>query len=162
MDNQINHDIVFSDIIEADAEYIPLFSPEDEKRMIDAQLPEELPIMALRNAVLFPGVVIPITVGRNKTIRLVKDAYKRGMDIGVITQRDAKVEEPQQSDLFEIGTIAQVMKTLEMPDGNTTVIIQGKRRFRLEEITVTEPYLRGRITPFHYICSQNTFSRQTT
>ena len=148
MDNKINHEIIFSDIIEADTEYIPLFSPEDEKRMIDAQLPEELPIMALRNAVLFPGVVIPITVGRNKTIRLVKDAYKKGMDIGVITQRDAKVEDPQQADLFEIGTIAQVMKTLEMPDGNTTVIIQGKRRFKLEEITETEPYLRGRITPF--------------
>ena len=148
MDNKINPDIIVSDIIEADTEYIPLFSPEDEKRMIDAQLPEELPIMALRNAVLFPGVVIPITVGRNKTIRLVKDAYKRGMDIGVITQRDAKVEDPQQADLFEIGTIAQVMKTLEMPDGNTTVIIQGKRRFRLEEITAAEPYLKGRITPF--------------
>ncbi|MBR6438326.1 MAG: endopeptidase La [Bacteroidales bacterium] len=148
MDNQVNHDIIFSDIIEADTEYIPLFSPEDEKRMIDAQLPEELPIMALRNAVLFPGVVIPITVGRNKTIRLVKDAYKKGMDIGVITQRDAKVEEPMQADLFEIGTIAQVMKTLQMPDGNTTVIIQGKRRFKLEELTATEPYLRGRITPF--------------
>ncbi len=148
MDNKINPEIILSDIIEADTEYIPLFSPEDERRMNDAQLPEELPIMALRNAVLFPGVVIPITVGRNKTIRLVKDAYKKGMDIGVITQRDAKVEEPQQADLFEIGTIAQVMKTLQMPDGNTTVIIQGKRRFKLEEITETEPYLRGRVTPF--------------
>lgn len=148
MDNQINHEIIFSDIIEADAEYIPLFSPEDEKRMIDAQLPEELPIMALRNAVLFPGVVIPITVGRNKTIRLVKDAYKKGMDIGVITQRDAKVDDPQQPDLFEIGTIAQVMKILEMPEDNITVIIQGKRRFKLEKITATEPYLRGRITPY--------------
>lgn len=148
MSDKVNPEIILSDIIEADTEYIPLFSPEDEKRMIDAQLPEELPIMALRNAVLFPGVVIPITVGRNKTIRLVKDAYKKGMDIGVITQRDAKVEEPMQADLFEIGTIAQVMKTLQMPDGNTTVIIQGKRRFKLEEITATEPYLRGRITPF--------------
>ena len=148
MDNKVNPEIILSDIIEADTEYIPLFSPEDEKRMIDAQLPEELPIMALRNAVLFPGVVIPITVGRNKTIRLVKDAYKKGMDIGVITQRDANVEDPHKADLFEIGTIAQVMKTLQMPDGNTTVIIQGKRRFKLEEITETEPYLRGRITPF--------------
>ena len=148
MSDKVNPEIILSDIIEADTEYIPLFSPEDEKRMIDAQLPEELPIMALRNAVLFPGVVIPITVGRNKTIRLIKDAYKKGMDIGVITQRDAKVEEPMQADLFEIGTIAQVMKTLQMPDGNTTVIIQGKRRFKLEEITATEPYLRGRITPF--------------
>ena len=148
MSDKVNPEIILSDIIEADTEYIPLFSPEDEKRMNDAQLPEELPIMALRNAVLFPGVVIPITVGRNKTIRLVKDAYKKGMDIGVITQRDANVEDPQQADLFEIGTIAQVMKTLQMPDGNTTVIIQGKRRFRLEEIIETEPYLRGRITPF--------------
>ena len=148
MDNKVNPEIILSDIIEADTEYIPLFSPEDERRMNDAQLPEELPIMALRNAVLFPGVVIPITVGRNKTIRLVKDAYKKGMDIGVITQRDANVEEPYQADLFEIGTIAQVMKTLQMPDGNTTVIIQGKRRFRLEEITETEPYLKGRVTPF--------------
>jgi ATP-dependent Lon protease len=148
MDNKVNPEIILSDIIEADTEYIPLFSPEDERRMNDAQLPEELPIMALRNAVLFPGVVIPITVGRNKTIRLVKDAYKKGMDIGVITQRDANVEDPHQADLFEIGTIAQVMKTLQMPDGNTTVIIQGKRRFRLEEITETEPYLKGRVTPF--------------
>jgi len=148
MDNQINHDIIFSDIIETDAEFIPLFSPEDERRMNAEQLPDELPIMALRNAVLFPGVVIPITVGRNKTIRLVKDAYKKGLDIGVITQRDAKVDEPQQGDLFEVGTIAQVMKTLQMPDGNTTVIIQGKRRFKLEEITATEPYMMGRITPF--------------
>jgi ATP-dependent Lon protease len=148
MDNQINKDIVFSDIVEADGEYIPLFSPEDERRMNEEQLPEEIPIMALRNAVLFPGVVIPITVGRSKTIRLVRDAYKKGIDVGVITQRDAKVEEPQQADLFEIGTIAQVMKTLEMPDGNTTVIIQGKRRFRLEEVTTTEPYMRARVTPF--------------
>ncbi len=148
MDNKVKPEIILSEIIEADTEYIPLFSPEDERRMNDAQLPEELPIMALRNAVLFPGVVIPITVGRNKTIRLVKDAYKKGMDIGVITQRDANVEDPHQADLFEIGTIAQVMKTLQMPDGNTTVIIQGKRRFRLEEITETEPYLKGRVTPF--------------
>lgn len=148
MSDKVNPEIILSDIIEADTEYIPLFSPEDEKRMNDAQLPEELPIMALRNAVLFPGVVIPITVGRNKTIRLVKDAYKKGMDIGVITQRDANVEDPHKEDLFEIGTIAQVMKTLQMPDGNTTVIIQGKRRFRLEEIIETEPYLRGRVTPF--------------
>ena len=99
MSDKVNPEIILSDIIEADTEYIPLFSPEDEKRMNDAQLPEELPIMALRNAVLFPGVVIPITVGRNKTIRLVKDAYKKGMDIGVITQRDANVEDPRKEDL---------------------------------------------------------------
>lgn len=148
MDNKINPDIVFSDIVDADGEYISLLSPEDEKRMNEEQVPDEIPIMALRNAVLFPGVVIPITVGRTKTIRLVRDAYKNGMDVGVITQRDAKVEEPQMSDLYEIGTIAQVMKTLQMPDGNTTVIIQGKRRFKLEEIVSSEPYMKGRVTPY--------------
>lgn len=146
MDNQINPDIIFSDIVESDGEFIPLFSPEDEKRMNEEQMPDELPIMPLRNAVLFPGVVIPITVGRSKTIRLIKEAYKNHIDIGVIAQRDAKVEEPQQGDLFEIGTVAQVMKTLQMPDGNTTVIIQGKRRFRLEELTLTEPYLWGKVS----------------
>jgi len=148
MDNHINPDILLSDIVEADTEFIPLFTPEDERRMNEEQLPDELPIMALRNAVLFPGVMIPITVGRKKTIHLVKEAYKKGLDIGVIAQRDARVEEPQKNDLFDVGTIAQVMKTLEMPDGNTTVIIQGKRRFKLEEITETDPYLKGRIMPF--------------
>ena len=80
MDNQINPDIIFSDIVESDGEFIPLFSPEDEKRMNEEQMPDELPIMPLRNAVLFPGVVIPITVGRSKTIRLIKEAYKNHID----------------------------------------------------------------------------------
>ncbi len=148
MDNQINHDLFLTDIVETDTEYIPLLTPEDEKRMNEEEIPEEVPIMTLRNAVLFPGVVIPITVGRDKSIRLIKEAYKRHQAIGVVAQKDASVEDPNQNDLHEIGTIAMVMKTLQMPDGNTTVIIQGKRRFQLQEITQTEPYLKGKVAPF--------------
>lgn len=148
MDNQINHDLFLTDIVETDTEYIPLLTPEDEKRISEEEIPEEVPIMTLRNAVLFPGVVIPITVGRDKSIRLIKEAYKRHQAIGVIAQKDASVEDPSQNDLHEIGTVAMVMKTLQMPDGNTTVIIQGKRRFKLQEITQTEPYLKGKVVPY--------------
>ena len=148
MDNQRNHDLFLTDIVETDTEYIPLLTAEDEKRISEEEIPEEVPIMTLRNAVLFPGVVIPITVGRDKSIRLIKEAYKKHQAIGVVAQKDAAVEDPNQNDLHEIGTIAMVMKTLQMPDGNTTVIIQGKRRFQLQEITQTEPYLRGKVTPY--------------
>ncbi len=148
MDNQINHDLFLTDIVETDTEYIPLLTPEDEKRISEEEIPEEVPIMTLRNAVLFPGVVIPITVGRDKSIRLIKEAYKKHLPIGVVAQKDAAVEDPNQNDLHEIGTIAMVMKTLQMPDGNTTVIIQGKRRFQLQEITQTEPYLKGKVAPY--------------
>ena len=148
MDNQINHDLFLTDIVETDTEYIPLLTPEDEKRISEEEIPEEVPIMTLRNAVLFPGVVIPITVGRDKSIRLIKEAYKKHLPIGVVAQKDASVEDPNQNDLHEIGTIAMVMKTLQMPDGNTTVIIQGKRRFQLQEITQTEPYLKGKVAPY--------------
>ena len=148
MDNNLNHDIFLTDIVETDTEYIPLLTAEDEKRINEEEIPEEVPIMTLRNAVLFPGVVIPITVGRDKSIKLIKEAYKRHQPIGVVAQKDAAVEDPGQNDLHEIGTIAMVMKTLQMPDGNTTVIIQGKRRIQLQEITQTEPYLRGKVAPY--------------
>ena len=114
MDNQINHDLFLTDIVETDTEYIPLLTPEDEKRMNEEEIPEEVPIMTLRNAVLFPGVVIPITVGRDKSIRLIKEAYKKHQTIGVVAHRDAVVEDPNQNDLHEIGTMAMVMKTLPL------------------------------------------------
>ena len=148
MDHQRNHDLFLTDIVETETEYLPLLTPEEEKRMSEEDIPEEVPIMTLRNAVLFPGVVIPITVGRDKSIRLIKEAYKRQQAIGVVAQKDAAVEDPNQNDLHEIGTIAMVMKTLQMPDGNTTVIIQGKRRFKLQEVTQTEPYLKGKVAPY--------------
>lgn len=149
MENLLNpNNLLFSDIVEADGEFIPLLSSEDEEMMNAEDIPEELAILPLRNAVLFPGVVIPITVGRDKSIKLVKDAYKKEKIIGVITQRDANVEDPTLQDLHEIGTVAQIIKTLQMPDGNTTVIIQGKKRFKLLEVTSDEPYFRARVTPY--------------
>lgn len=138
----------FSDLIETDAEFIPLLSAEDEVLMNTESIPDELPILPLRNAVLFPGVVIPITVGRNKSIRLIKEAYRKERTIGVVAQRDPGIEDPLASDLNQVGTVAQIMKTLQMPDGNTTVIIQGKRRIQLLEITQDEPYFKAKVAAY--------------
>lgn len=137
-----------TDLLDSEAEFIPLLSAEDEQMMNAEELPEDLAILPLRNAVLFPGVVFPITVGRDKSIRLVKDAYKKEKVIGVVAQRDPGIEDPSPSDLHEVGTVAQILKTLQMPDGNTTVIIQGKKRFRLLEITKEEPYFQGKVGVF--------------
>jgi ATP-dependent Lon protease len=141
----------FSNIIDDDAEFIPLMTAEDEEQMNLEHIPEELPILPLRNTVLFPGVVIPITVGRDKSIRLIKDANKKDRIIGVVAQKDVNIDDPTAADLNQIGTVAMIIKMLRMPDGNTTAIIQGKRRFSLQEITVEEPYFRARIAPFEEI-----------
>ncbi len=149
MENPLNiEQVLLSDMVETDAEFIPLLSSEDEEMMNAEEVPSELALLPLRNAVLFPGVVIPITVGRDKSIRLVKEAYRKEKIIGVIAQKDPSVEDPLVDDLNEVGTVAQILKTLQMPDGNTTVIIQGKKRFRLIEITREEPYFKARVMPF--------------
>jgi len=135
-------------IIEDDAELIPLLSTEDEEQMNSEKFPDTLPILPLRNTVLFPGVVIPITVGRDKSIMLIKDAYKGDKTIGVVAQKNDKTEDPTIDELNKIGTIAFILKMFRMPDGNTTVIIQGKRRFELKELTQTEPYLKAKIGEF--------------
>jgi len=137
-----------SPIIEDDAELIPLLSTEDEEQMNAEKFPDELPILPLRNTVLFPGVVIPITVGRDKSIRLIKDAYKGDKTIGVVAQKNDKTEDPSIEELNKIGTIAFLVKMFRMPDGNTTVIIQGKRRFELKELTQVEPYLKAKVGEF--------------
>jgi len=126
---------------------IPLLSTEDEENMNSEVIPEVLSILPLRNTVLFPGVVIPITVGRDKSIRLIKEAYKTDKIIGVVAQKDSTIEDPGVEDLHKIGTVAHIIKMLRMPDGNTTVIIQGKRRFLMQEVQTTEPYMRAAITP---------------
>nr|MBA3970877.1 LON peptidase substrate-binding domain-containing protein [Bacteroidota bacterium] len=135
-------------IMDEDTEFIPLLSTEDEDQMNSEKVPDELSILPLRNTVLFPGVVIPITVGRDKSINLVKDAYKGSKIIGVVSQKNDSVEDPSVEDLNKIGTVAQIIKMLRMPDGNTTVIIQGKRRFELKEIKQTQPYMKAAISAF--------------
>jgi len=131
--------------IEEDAELIPLLTPEDEEEMNKEGLPETLPILPLRNTVLFPGVVIPITAGRDKSISLVKDANNGTKVIGVVSQKDEEVENPGIKDINTLGTVARILRVLQMPDGNTTVIIQGKKRFEIAEVLTEQPYMSATI-----------------
>jgi len=136
----------FSNIIDSDTEFIPLLSAEDEEQMHKEPVPEELPILPLRNMVLFPGVVIPITVGRDKSIKLIREYYRKDRTIGVVAQKNAEIEDPEANDLNEIGTVAHIMKILQMPDGSTTAIIQGKKRFRILEMLQDDPYFIAKVT----------------
>ena len=137
-----------SDSIDGNSEFIPLLSAEEEQQMDAEKIPEEIAILPIKNTVLFPGVVIPITVSRDKSIKLVRENYKKNHIIGVVSQKDATVEEPGFDDLYQVGTTAYIIKILQLPDGNTTVIIQGKKRFELQEITQTEPYFMARVSAF--------------
>ena len=130
---------------EADAELIPLLTPEDEEQMSSEALPDKLPILPLRNTVLFPGVVIPITAGRDKSIKLLNDANKGNKTIGVVSQKDETIENPSLSDINTVGTVARILKVLKMPDGNITVIIQGKKRFEIDEVITETPYIKATI-----------------
>ncbi|MCX7548315.1 endopeptidase La [Xanthomarina sp. F1114] len=127
------------------SELIPLMTPEDEEEISNEKLPETLPILSLRNTVLFPGVVIPITAGRDKSIKLIDDANKGSKVIGVVAQKDEQVEDPTAKDINETGTVARILRVLKMPDGNTTVIIQGKKRFKIAEVITEEPYMNATI-----------------
>ena len=138
-------------IINEESEFFPLMSSEDEEEMNNEQVPDVLPILPLRNTVLFPGVVIPITVGRDKSIKLIKDANKGKKIIGVVAQKDTSIEDPTYEQLNQVGTMALIIKVLQMPDGNTTVIIQGKKRFTLKEQVQSEPYIKAAIEPFKEI-----------
>lgn len=132
---------------EDEMEFMPIIPLNEDGENSDEQpIPEELPLLPLRNTVLFPGVVLPITVGRDKSIKAVNDAYKTDKLVGVVSQKDSNVEEPTVSDLVDIGTIAKIVKLIKMPDGGTTIIIQGRKRFKTEEITSDEPYFKARIT----------------
>lgn len=125
---------------------ITLLSPEEEMETQPEEVPADLPILPVKNTVLFPGVVIPITVGRQKSVKLVKKAYKSGSRlIGVVAQRNANAEDPGQEDIYAIGSLAKIVKMLVLPDGNTTIIIQGKNRFELQEILQEEPFMTGKV-----------------
>ncbi len=136
----------FQDVIGEDSELIPLLTPEDEEIINNESVPETLPILPLRNTVLFPGVVIPITAGRDKSIELINDANKSDKIIGVVAQRNESVEQPGLKDIYQTGVVAQILRVLKMPDGNTTVIIQGKKRFEITELIQEKPYLKAKVT----------------
>jgi len=127
------------------SELIPLMTPEDEEAINNEDLPETLPILSLRNTVLFPGVVIPITAGRDQSIKLINDANKGGKVIGVVAQKDESVENPTAREIHDTGTVARILRVLKMPDGNVTVIIQGKKRFKVAEVLTEQPYMNATI-----------------
>jgi len=122
---------------------IPLLSEEEERALSDSEIPESLPILPLKNTVLFPGVVIPITVGRDRSLQLVRQAYESDKTIGIITQKKADIEDPTTDDLFTVGTVAHILKLIKMPDGSKSIVIQGKSVFKVKEYTQTEPYFRA-------------------
>jgi len=129
-----------------EGDFMPLLSLDDEgEKESTIELPETLPVLALKNTVLFPGVVIPITVGRDKSIKAINSAYKNGRLVAVLSQKDSKVEEPKEDDLFTKGTVARIVRLLKMPDGSTTAILQGRRRFELKEMIHEAPFMMGRI-----------------
>ncbi len=140
--NIFNIDNLSSQDIEEDAELIPLMTTEDEELINKEDLPEVLPILPLKNTVLFPGVVIPITAGRDKSIQLINDANNGDKIIGVVTQKNEEKEQPDLEDINKVGVVARILRVLKMPDGNTTVIIQGKKRFAINELVESEPYLK--------------------
>lgn len=124
---------------------IPLSDTGEDNNINDIEVPDEISLLPLRNTVLFPGVVLPITVGRDKSIKAVNDAYKSGKLIGVVAQKDSSVEDPAAKDLEAVGTVAKIVKQIKMPDGGTTIIIQGKSRFQIEAITGDDPYFKAKI-----------------
>ena len=133
------------DIVLESNEFLPLFSKKEEDEINKSNLPNELPILAIKNTVLFPGVVMPITIGRDKSIQLVKDVMKGDKIIGVMAQKDPKNEEPEPQDMHEIGTMAEILKKMSMPDGSVTIIIQGKKRIKVTEYTAQEPYMKAKV-----------------
>lgn len=141
--------ILISNFIEDDNEFIPILADGDDSELTNLEVPDILPILSLRNTVMFPGVVMPITVGRQKSLQLVQEVYRGSKLLGTVAQKDGSVDDPGKDDLYQSGTIAQILKILEMPDGTTTVIIQGKKRFEVVEYTEEFPYFKARVKPLN-------------
>ncbi len=135
-----------SDDYDSDTEFIPIVSDEDEAEIADFEMPDTLPILPLRNTVLFPGVIVPISLGRDKSLKLIKEVQRNNGIFGAVAQKEVDVEEPTLDDLHRVGTVAKVIKVLEMPDGSTSAIIQGKVRFNIDEMIESEPYLKANVS----------------
>ncbi|MEZ7873742.1 MAG: endopeptidase La [Bacteroidales bacterium] len=138
-------DLIFQQSMGDDVNIIPVMSFEGNQEIRDINMPDTLPILALRNAVLFPDTIIPITVGREKSVKLVRDVYSKDKILGAVAQKDARVEDPSPEDLFETGTLARIIKIIEMPDGGTTIILQGIKRFKILDILFTKPYFTASV-----------------
>jgi len=138
--------LFLSSPVNEDTDFIPLISEEDEESISMSKVPETLPILPLRNTVLFPGVIIPITVGRDKSMKVVRDIYQKSKIIGTVAQKDPNIDDPGPEEMFKVGTVAQLLRILEMPDGSTSVIIQGKKRFTIDEVVSSEPYYVAKVS----------------
>ena len=141
--------------LEDDADLIPLMTSDDEEAMQKEPVPEELPILPLKNTVLFPGVVIPITASRDRSVKLIKEVNNGNKLLGVVAQQNGETKSPSPNDLYDKGTLAKVLRVLKMPDGNTTVILQGKKRFQTEQYTSEQPFLKAQVTALEEVRPEN-------
>jgi len=147
--------IFVSGMMDNDSDFIPIIADGDDNDLKNTEVPDVLPILPLRNTVLFPGVVLPITVGREKSLRLIKDVYQGSRLLGTIAQKDYTIDKPENGDLYAVGTVAEILKILEMPDGSTSVIIQGKRRYQIREFISDDPYFKAKVEPLNDISPKN-------
>ncbi len=138
--------VIFSGMMSNNSDFLPIISDGNDEQVDSSDIPEILPILPLKNTVLFSGVIVPISVGRKKSLKLIKSVYKKDGLIGILTQKDAKIDEPKISDLYQVGTLAQIIKVLEMPDNSTTVIIQGLKRFKVDEFVKEKPYFHAKVS----------------
>jgi len=151
MKNIFNNMIDFEDMDDQFEDFeqaIPLMSEEEEKKLTQSEIPDELPILPLKNTVLFPGVVVPITVGRDRSLNLVKEAYESDKTIGVVSQKNEEEEDPDTDDLYEVGTVAQILKLIKMPDGSKSIVIQGKTTFEVDEFIQKDPYFKAKVSSY--------------
>ena len=151
--NKSRNTFIFSSMDEDQQDFYPIIADGDDDELFSAKVPEVLPILPLRNAVLFPGVVMPISVGRPKSLNLVREAYNGSKMVGTVAQRNGQIEDPSLSDLYPVGTMAEILKILEMPDGTTTVILQGKKRILIEKLVEYPSYMKAAVIPLTEVIS---------
>jgi len=151
--NRNRGSFIFSSMDEDQQDFYPIIADGDDDELFSANVPDRLPILPLRNAVLFPGVVMPISVGRSKSLNLVREAYNGAKLVATVAQRNGQIEDPTLSDLYPVGTMAEILKILEMPDGTTTVILQGKKRILIEKLVEHSSYLMATVHPLPEVVS---------
>ncbi|MCY1720489.1 endopeptidase La [Prolixibacteraceae bacterium Z1-6] len=153
--NSAFQNIFAAGMMDEETDFLPIIADGDDKDLKNVDVPSVLPILPLRNTVLFPGVVLPITVGRERSLKLIRDVNKGSKLLGTVAQKDYTIDRPEKEDLYEIGTVAEILKVLEMPDGSTSVIIQGKRRYQIREFVSEEPYFKAAIEPLEDLSSKD-------
>ncbi|MEN8117089.1 MAG: endopeptidase La [Bacteroidota bacterium] len=147
--------ILVAGVMDEESEFLPIIADGDDKELKNVEVPGVLPILPLRNTVLFPGVVLPITVGREQSLKLIRDVNKGSKLLGTLAQKDYTIDHPEPGDLYDVGTVAEILKVLEMPDGSTSVIIQGKRRYAIREFVSEEPYFKASVEPLNDLTSKD-------